>query len=180
MSAGARNYRVITPQNKKGKACAGGNDCFAGDDACPPTTTATTATATTVTATTVTATTATATTTTTVTTRTTTTTTLEALRATFLGVPVDVTNFACRTRAEQEAENAYCHPGGPVIWNVINNREIIGRWNEQDMAKHFKDDRGYSMKPSVQTKLEEMNQKLTGDFIAENIKREAAAWDRTS
>lgn len=34
------------------------------------------------------------------------------------------------------------------------------------------------MKPSVQIKLEEMNQKLSAEFIAENIKREPAAWER--
>ena len=43
-SAAERHYRVLTPANKKGKACFGGTDCVPGEQACPTTSTTTTTT----------------------------------------------------------------------------------------------------------------------------------------
>ena len=145
--AAERNYNVITVSKARGKACVGPTDCVPGEDECPgitstkttkttetTTTTVTTTTVTTTSATTTTVTTitATATTATTITASTTTTTTLPTLLTTFLGKQVDMTAFACRTEAEQDVQFALgtndplvCHPGGPVIWNLIKDREIM-------------------------------------------------------
>ena len=86
------------------------------------------------------------------------------LVSSFLGQEIDVTEFACSSREEVEkgiGDGEFCHPGGPVIWKAIFQREImVDGWNADDKAVHFRGN-GNSIKPSVQQQLERLNPALT-------------------
>lgn len=157
----ARNYQVLTPTNKKGKACVGATDCVPGENRCPPTTTLTTTTATTATATTVTATTKT-------TTSATATTTTNIYHADFMGVRVDMTQFLC---INKDWDASTCHPGGPIIKDLIlkqyAGQDMYGVWNENERGIHMS---GAALNPSVLAKLTELNPALTAEATAEYIK----------
>ena len=63
----------------------------------------------------------------------------EPLKATFLGKPVDLTEFACNTEEELVEGNAglrFCHPGGPVIVNLIRDKEVMSVWNGAEQGIH--------------------------------------------
>ena len=63
----------------------------------------------------------------------------EPLKATFLGKPVDLTEFACNTKKELVEGNAglrFCHPGGPVIVNLIRDKEVMSVWNSAEQGIH--------------------------------------------
>ena len=117
----------------------------------------------------------------------------------FLGQDIDLADLACRTVAEQEAgreKKRFCHPGGPVIFSLVNGKEVTTTWNAQDRGTHLKDKRRHrlrseraahsgqlteewtklSVKASVQEQLQTLNPRLTSDFIASNLAREPSAY----
>lgn len=122
-----------------------------------------------------------------------------ALMSRFLGQDIDLADLACRTVAEQEAgrvKKRFCHPGGPVIFSLVNGKEVTTTWNAQDRGKHLKDKRRHrhrseraahsgqlteewtklTVKASVQEQLQTLNPRLTSEFIASNLAREPSAY----